>query len=160
MKAKNNNSVILFTLVISLILTIMPLPIGVDAFRPNWALLVVAYWSIALPHRVNVLFAWMIGFIIDVLLGSILGINAFATALVVYVTANNYQKIRNFSLWQQSFIIGLLAALYHLIIFWLQRFIFDVDFSVSYLKPVLTSAAIWPVVFLLLRKIRRQFRVQ
>ncbi|KGJ98949.1 rod shape-determining protein MreD [Thalassotalea sp. ND16A] len=159
MKAKHNNSVILFTLVISLILTIMPLPIGVDAFRPNWALLVVAYWSIALPNRVNVLFAWMIGFIIDVLLGSVLGINAFATALVVYVSANNYQKIRNFSLWQQSFIIGLLVALYHLIIFWLQRFIFDVDFSISYLKPVLTSAIIWPVVFLLLRKIRRQFKV-
>ncbi|WOH35886.1 rod shape-determining protein MreD [Thalassotalea fonticola] len=159
MKARNNNFVILVTIIISLMLTIMPMPIGADAFRPNWALLVTAYWSLALPNRVNVIFAWLVGFIIDVLLGSVLGINAFATALVVYVTVNNFQKIRNFSLWQQSLIIGLLTALYHLIIFWIQRFILDVDFSISYLKPVITTAVIWPVVFLLLRKVRRQLQV-
>lgn len=137
----------------------MPMPISADAFRPNWTLLVLIYWSIALPNRVNVLFAWLMGFCIDVLLGSVLGINAFATALVVYVSANNFQKIRNFSLWQQSLIIGLLTALYHLTIFWVQRFILEIDFSIGYLKPVVTSAAIWTVIFLLLRKVRRQFRV-
>lgn len=137
----------------------MPLPIGIDEYRPNWALLVLIYWALALPNRVNVLFAWFIGFIIDVLLGSVLGVNAFATALVVYVSANNFQKIRNFSLWQQSLIVGLFIALYHLSVFWIQRVVLDVDFSMSYLKPVLTSAPIWPVVFLLLRKIRRQFQV-
>lgn len=146
-------------MIVSLMLTIMPLPIGIDEYRPNWALLVLIYWALALPNRVNVLFAWFIGFIIDVLLGSVLGVNAFATALVVYVSANNFQKIRNFSLWQQSLIVGLFIALYHLSVFWIQRVVLDVDFSMSYLKPVLTSAPIWPVVFLLLRKIRRQFQV-
>lgn len=140
-------------------LTIMPLPIGFDEFRPNWTLLVLIYWVLALPNRVNVLFAWLIGFIIDVLLGSVLGVNAFATALVVYVTANNFQKIRNFSLLQQSLIVGVFITLYHLSVFWIQRFVIDVDFSISYLKPVLTSIPMWPVVFLLLRKIRRQFQV-
>ncbi len=137
----------------------MPLPIGFDEFRPNWTLLVLIYWVLALPTRVNVLLAWLIGFIIDVLLGSVLGVNAFATALVVYVTVNNFQKIRNFSLLQQSIIVGVFIALYHLTVFWIQRFVIDVDFSISYLKPVLTSMPIWPVVFLLLRKIRRQFQV-
>ncbi|WP_068544947.1 rod shape-determining protein MreD [Thalassotalea crassostreae] len=159
MKAKNNNFVIIVTLLIALILSIIPMPIGIDMYRPNWTLLVLMYWSLALPNRVNVLSAWFIGLVLDVLLGSILGINAFATAIVIYVCVNNFQKIRNFSLWQQSLIIALLTALYHLMIFWVQRFILDVDFSISYLKPVITSAAIWPVVFLLLRKIRRQLRV-
>lgn len=159
MKAKNNNFVIIVTLLIALILSIIPMPIGIDMYRPNWTLLVLMYWSLALPNRVNVLSAWFIGLVLDVLLGSILGINAFATAIVIYVCVNNFQKIRNFSLWQQSLIIALLTALYHLMIFWVQRFILDVDFSISYLKPVITSAAMWPVVFLLLRKIRRQLRV-
>ncbi|NMP15709.1 MULTISPECIES: rod shape-determining protein MreD [unclassified Thalassotalea] len=159
MKAKNNNIVIVITLVVSLILTIIPMPLGADSFRPNWTLMVLVYWSLALPNRVNVLYGWFVGFIIDVLLGSVLGVNAFASALVVYVSANNYQKIRNFSLWQQSLIIGLFVALYHLIVFWIQRFLFDVDFAISYLKPVLTSSALWFVVFLLLRKVRRHFRV-
>lgn len=159
MKARSNNFVIWFTIIVSLMLTIMPLPIGFDEFRPNWTLLVLIYWVLALPNRVNVLFAWLIGFIIDVLLGSVLGVNAFATALVVYVTANNFQKIRNFSLLQQSLIVGVFISLYHLSVFWIQRFVIDVDFSISYLKPVLTSIPMWPVVFLLLRKIRRQFQV-
>lgn len=159
MKARSNNFVIWITIIVSLMLTIMPLPIGFDEFRPNWTLLVLIYWVLALPNRVNVLFAWLIGFIIDVLLGSVLGVNAFATALVVYVTANNFQKIRNFSLLQQSLIVGVFITLYHLSVFWVQRFVIDVDFSISYLKPVLTSIPMWPVVFLLLRKIRRQFQV-
>lgn len=159
MKARSNNFVIWITIIVSLMLTIMPLPIGFDEFRPNWTLLVLIYWVLALPNRVNVLFAWLIGFIIDVLLGSVLGVNAFATALVVYVTANNFQKIRNFSLLQQSLIVGVFITLYHLSVFWIQRFVIDVDFSISYLKPVLTSIPMWPVVFLLLRKIRRQFQV-
>ena len=159
MKARSNNFVIWVTVIVSLMLTIMPLPIGFDEFRPNWTLLVLIYWVLALPNRVNVLFAWLIGFIIDVLLGSVLGVNAFATALVVYVTANNFQKIRNFSLLQQSLIVGVFISLYHLSVFWIQRFVIDIDFSISYLKPVLTSIPMWPVVFLLLRKIRRQFQV-
>ncbi len=159
MKAKNNNYIIWITILISLMLTIMPLPILLDSFRPNWALLVLAYWCLALPNRINVLSAWFVGLIVDVLLGSVLGVNAFACAIVIYVTGNNFQKIRNFSIWQQSLIVCLLTAFYHLIVFWLQRFVFEVDFSLSYMKPVLTTTLLWWIVFLLLRKTRRHFRV-
>ncbi len=159
MKARNNNYIIVITIAVSLMLSIMPLPLGVDAYRPSWVLMVLIYWSLALPNRVNVFYGWLVGLLVDALLGSTLGVNAFACALVVYVSANNYQKIRNFSIWQQSFIVALFIALYHLIVFWLQRFLFEVDFSISYLKPVLTSALLWFIVFLLLRKIRRQFKV-
>ncbi|MDN3653500.1 rod shape-determining protein MreD [Thalassotalea ponticola] len=159
MKAKSNNYIIVITLVVSLLLTILPMPIEADSYRPNWTLLVLVYWSLALPNRVNVLYGWFFGFVIDVLLGSVLGIHAFASALVVYISANNYQKVRNFSLWQQSLIVALLVALYHLVVFWLQRFLFEVDFSISYLKPVISSTILWFVIFLLLRKIRRHFKV-
>lgn len=160
MKAKNNNFIIWLTLLVSLLLTIMPLPILLDSFRPNWTLLVLSYWCLALPNRVNVLTAWLIGLVVDILLGSVLGINAFACAIVIYVTANHFQKIRNFSIWQQSLIVCLLTSFYHLIVFWLQRFVFDVDFSFSYMKPVITTSLMWWIVFLLLRKTRRHFRVQ
>ncbi|TKB47875.1 rod shape-determining protein MreD [Thalassotalea mangrovi] len=160
MKAKNNTKVIYITILISLIFSIIPLPIALDAYRPNWALLVLCYWSMALPNRLGVLTAWLVGLLLDVLLGSVLGINAFALAMVIYVMVNNYQTIRNFSLWQQSLIIGLFTALYHLLVFWIQRFVFGVDFSMTYLIPVVTSASLWWVIFLLLRKIRRQFKVR
>jgi rod shape-determining protein MreD len=151
--------IMFLTLLVALLASIMPLPLSVDAFRPDWVLVVLLYWCLALPARVNVISAWVMGFILDVLLGSTLGVHAGAMAISVYIVAGNFQKIRNFSVWQQALIIGVLSALYHLIVFWLQRFLTDAVFLPSYLYPVFTTIILWPWAFLLLRKIRRNFRI-
>ncbi|ARD43934.1 MULTISPECIES: rod shape-determining protein MreD [Colwelliaceae] len=152
--------IILLTFLVALMASIMPLPLSVDAFRPDWVLVVLLYWCLALPSRVNVISAWVLGFILDVLLGSTLGVHAGAMAIAVYIVAGNFQKIRNFSVWQQALIVGVLSALYHLIVFWLQRFLTDAVFLPSYLYPVFTTIILWPWAFLLLRKIRRNFRIK
>lgn len=152
--------IILLTFIVALMATIMPLPIAVDAFRPDWVLVVVLYWCLALPNRVNVITAWLFGLLLDILLGSVLGIHAAAMALSVYIIAGNFQKIRNFSVWQQALIVGVLSALYHLLVFWFQRFLTDVVFLPHYLYPVITTVILWPWAFLLLRKIRRHFKIK
>lgn len=156
----NNGIIILFSLLIALMATIMPMPLSLDAFRPDWVLVVLLYWCLALPARVNVITAWVMGFLLDVLLGSVLGVHAAAMALSVYIIAVNFQKIRNFSVWQQALIVGVSAALYHLLVFWLQRFLTDIVFLPSYLYPVFTTIVLWPWAFLLLRKIRRHFKIK
>lgn len=156
----HNGIIILLTLLLALIATIIPMPLSVDAFRPDWVLVVLIYWCLALPSRVNVITAWIIGFILDVLLGSVLGIHAAALAIAVFIIAENFQKIRNFSIWQQSIIVGVVAALYHLLVFWMQRFLTDVVFLPSYLYPVITTIVLWPWALLLLRKVRRHFQIK
>ncbi|MBL4940140.1 MAG: rod shape-determining protein MreD [Colwellia sp.] len=156
----HNGVIILLTLLVAIMASIMPLPLSVDAFRPDWVLIVLIYWCMALPGRVNIITAWVMGFLLDVLLGSILGIHAAAMAISVYIVAENFQKIRNFSVWQQALITGVLAALYHLVVFWLQRFLIDVTFLSSYLYPVITTIVLWPWVFYLLRKVRRHFSIK
>ncbi|HBY87886.1 MAG TPA: rod shape-determining protein MreD, partial [Colwellia sp.] len=47
----------------------------------------------------------------------------------------------------------------HLVVFWLQRFLSDVVFLPNYLYPVITTIVLWPWVFLLLRRVRRHFRI-
>ncbi len=37
----HNGIIIIFTLLITLMATIMPLPLSVDAFRPDWVLIVL-----------------------------------------------------------------------------------------------------------------------
>lgn len=155
-----NGVIILLTLLIAIIASIVPLPLSVDAFRPDWVLIVLIYWCMALPDRVNIITAWIMGFLLDVILGSVLGVHATAMAMAVYIVAENFQKIRNFSIWQQALITGVLAALYHLVVFWLQRFLIDVYFLTSYLYPVITTIVLWPWVFYLLRKVRRHFCIQ
>ena len=154
-----NRLIIMFTTIIALVATIMPLPQGLDTFRPDWVLVVLVYWCMALPARVNVITAGFVGLILDVLLGSILGVYTLAMAISVYIIAENFQKIRNYSVWLQALIVGVLYALYHLIVFWMQRFLTDAVFLPSYLYPVLTTIILWPWAFLLLRKVRRHFRI-
>ena len=156
----HNGVIILLTLLVALMASIMPLPLSVDVFRPDWVLIVLIYWCMALPGRVNIITAWVMGFLLDVLLGSVLGVHAAAMAISVYIVVENYQKIRNFSIWQQALIMGILAALYHLVVFWLQRFLIDVTFLSSYLYPVITTIILWPWVFYLLRKVRRHFAIK
>lgn len=151
---------IAISVLIALVLSIMPLPLGVKSLRPDWLALVLMYWTIALPHRVNIGTAWVCGFLLDILLGTVLGVHALALALIVFITASNFQKFRNFSLWQQAMLVGIFLVLYHIVVFWLNRFLIGVPFSGEYLYPALTSAAFWLWVFPVMRAYRRKFKVR
>lgn len=154
-----SNYTISISIVVALMLQIMPMPMMVDAFRPDWLLLVLGYWTLALPQRVNVGVAFINGLVLDLLMGTTLGVHSLALSLVIFILAANYQRLRNYSVWQQAMMIGLLAALYHLVIFWLQHLLTDIYFLFDYLWPVLTTMLFWPWSFLILRKVRRQLKV-
>jgi len=147
------------TVIIALMLQITPMPTSVDPYRPDWVFLVLAYWALALPTRVSVGIAFINGLILDILLGTTLGVHSLAMCLVIFILSANYQRLRNYSVWQQAIIVGLLSALYHLIIFWLLHLLTDIYFLFDYLKPVLATTFFWLWVFYVLRKLRRQFRV-
>ncbi len=148
------------TVFVALVFELMPLPAEITMARPDWVLLVLMYWSLALPHRVNIGVAWLTGLILDLASGAPLGVNALTYSITIYITVSNFQKIRNFSVWQQALLVGLFLALYHLLQFWLSHFLVDVYFSPDYLWPVLSGMFFWPWVFLVLRKYRRHFRVR
>lgn len=156
---KTRHYAIAISIMAALVLQIMPMPIQVEVYRPDWVLVVLAYWCMALPHRVNVGVAFITGIVMDTLLGTTLGTHALAYILPVYVMAANYQRLRNYSVWQQAIIIGLLSALHHLLLFWLQHLLNEVYFRFDYLWAVATSMLLWPWVFWLLRKVRRQLRI-
>lgn len=148
------------SILLAMVLSIMPLPLELKSLRPDWVLIVIIYWTIALPHRVNIGTAWLSGMLLDILLGTTLGLHAIAMIVVVYVTASNFQKLRNFSLWQQSLLIAVFLLLYHFILFWINHFLTGVSFSVNYIYPAITSSLIWLWLFPVMRAFRRKFRVR
>ncbi|HAW94522.1 MULTISPECIES: rod shape-determining protein MreD [unclassified Arsukibacterium] len=160
MRRSNGLGFIYLSLLVALLLTVMPMPQQVKLFRPDWALLVVLYWTMALPGRVNILTAFVLGFLTDVLVGTVLGVNALAFSVVTFIVAVNHLKIRNFSVIQQALLLGLFLALYHLLLFWLSHFLTGVYFLPAYLWPVLTGMLVWPWLFWLLRRYRRRFKIQ
>ena len=156
----SRTSIIWITVLISLVLQIMPMPDQADVFRPDWTLITVLYWCMALPHRFNIGSAWLVGLMLDILLGSTLGIHAAAMALTAFLTVQNFQKIRNFSTWQQSLIVAIFSFLFHLIVYWLEHIINDAPLSSGYYWPVVVTLFLWTWAFFLLRRIRRRWRVR
>ena len=150
---------LLVTYIIALTLMVMPMPATFDVFRPDWVTLVMLYWIIALPHRVSIGTALILGVLSDVLLGSIVGVHALGMVVVAYLAARNFQRLRNFALIQQAVVIAVLILLKRFIVFEANVFLHDAEFTLSYFWPVLTSAVFWLWVFPLLRKVRRQFGV-
>ncbi len=142
------------------VMALMPLPISFEPYRPDWVLMVLMYWSLAVPHRLNIGTAWVVGLLMDLASGSPLGVNSLTYSVCIFITASNFQKIRNFSLWQQSILIALFLTLYHLMQFWLNHFLMGVYFSPHYMWPVLTGMLCWWWIFLILRKYRRHFRIR
>ncbi|MDA1299136.1 MAG: rod shape-determining protein MreD [Proteobacteria bacterium] len=161
---KAGGSWILFgTIFVSMVLAIVSLPEFVPDelgyLRPEWVPLVLIYWIIALPQRIGIVAAWMVGLMMDVLMGSLLGQHAIAYILMAYVTYSLYQRLRMFAIWQQSLVVFAIVGLNQLINFWIENIAGVADWTLWYLLPSLMSALVWPWVFLLLRFLRRTFHV-
>ncbi|MBO1255834.1 rod shape-determining protein MreD [Alteromonas sp. 5E99-2] len=149
-----------FSIIVALVLQIVPLPALVDIYRPDWALIVLSYWAMALPHRLNVAGAFITGIGLDILLGTPLGIHSLVLSICVFILVANYQRLRNYSVWQQSIVIALLSAFYHLLQFWLLHLLTDIYFRYDYLMPTITSMVFWPWAFWFLRRLRRQLKLK
>ena len=155
--------IIAITFVIALTLTIMPLPQGVPLelgyLRPEWVVLVLVYWAIALPHRVGIVVAWILGILVDVLTGSLLGLHAISLMAVAWIATSLYQRMRMFSVWQQSLIVLATVGVHQLITFWIESIAGLRDWNMWYLMTAVVSAMFWPWIFLGLRFLRRRFVV-
>lgn len=151
---------IALTLLAALMLTILPLPQWADPYRPEWAALVIVYWCMALPQRVGVTIAWFTGLLLDVLKGALLGQHALALTVIAYVALNLHQRIRVFPLWQQSLAVLMLLALYQLLVLWFDGITGQPPKTWSYWMPSLAGMVLWPWLFIILRDLRRRFRVQ
>lgn len=141
----------------ALILTIVPLPGWAQMLRPAWVALVVFYWVLALPERFNVGWAWIIGLLLDALTGSLLGAHALALVLIAIIAARWHLKLRMHPQWQQAVTLGLALALYSVLLFWIGGIAGHVTRPLDRFIPVLISAAIWPWVYALLRRVRQRF---
>ncbi|WP_300478465.1 rod shape-determining protein MreD [Shewanella sp.] len=159
-QAANGRFIVWVTLFIGVISQIMPLPSAADAWRPDWLLMIVLYWSIALPHRYNILTAWILGLVLDILLGATLGVRSLAMSLVIYVAILHCQRLRNFPKWQQSLVIMLLICMYHLVIYWVEFVMQEAVFDTDLFLPAISGLVIWPWIFWILRRVRRHYKVR
>jgi rod shape-determining protein MreD len=153
--------VIVLSFLVAYLLAIVPFPEWAMNYRPEWVPMVLIYWVMALPYRMGIGSAWVAGIMLDILEGSVLGLNAVSLVIIAYVTLSLHQRLRMFSSIQQSGLVLALVGLNLVLCHWLQIMTTQsANVNLMFLMSALTSAAIWPSLFHSLRQIRRRFAVR
>ncbi|MEX0614753.1 MAG: rod shape-determining protein MreD [Methylophaga sp.] len=147
--------VIYVTLLIAILLMILPLPDMLRLARPEFVVMTLIYWTMALPQRVNIGVAWFTGLVMDITTGGQLGVHAFAYALAVFMVARFHLQLRQYPLWQQAFTILSLVFLVHVV----SMLNAPLTSGWHIWMPAVVSTVLWPMVYAVLRKIRRSFQV-
>ncbi|MDJ0750196.1 MAG: rod shape-determining protein MreD [Woeseiaceae bacterium] len=145
---------VLITLFVGLMLSIMPLPGGIQPFRPDWLALLLIFWAMQLPRSWSVGTAWIIGVVLDVSYGTLLGQHAVALCVIVFLTVRFHLLMRVFPLLQLTATAFALIALYQFILFWINGVAGVTAPSVTYWGPVITGTILWPFLYMFLSGIR------
>tara|TARA_B100001123_G_C15091625_1_gene939864 strand:- start:152 stop:622 length:471 start_codon:yes stop_codon:yes gene_type:complete len=154
----NNFLIILSTLIIALAITIITFVFG--QYSPDWLYLVVIYWILAVPNSIGLTTSWFIGLLTDVAFGTILGSNALTFVLIAFIITRTYKFVRYLTVYQQAIIIFLLLFIKQTILMWIDGMIRLEEINLSaYYWSVLTSSLIWPLIYFILRHVRRKYNV-
>jgi rod shape-determining protein MreD len=149
---------VLITLLVGLMLTIMPLPDPIEAFRPNWLALLMIFWAMQLPRTWSVGTAWIVGIVLDVSYGTLLGQHALALCLVVFATVRFHLLMRVFPMSQLSATVFALLTLYQFVLYWVNGVAGVSAPAITYWAPVLTGTLLWPFFYTFLSGVRYRSR--
>ena len=150
---------IVTSFLVAYVLAVLPMPQWLMWVRPEWVALILIYWAIALPERVGIFTALALGIMLDALEGAVLGQNAFSLVVVAVLCQTLYQRLRVFSVLQQSGTVFVVIGINQLVCQWVQNLEGVGGPSLLFLLPAVSSALLWPVVLHVLRRLRRQYWV-
>jgi rod shape-determining protein MreD len=152
---------IVFSLLLSILVMLIPLPDTFTNWRPEWVALTLIHWAIILPRRVSLFFAWFCGLMVDSLFASnsILGQHALGFVIITFFAVRFADRINPQALWQQSFMILVILATYLLINLWIMGVTGNTPTSWAYWLPLFSSLLVWPIWHTLLNKLHVRRKV-
>ncbi|MFA6302881.1 MAG: rod shape-determining protein MreD [Legionella sp.] len=133
----------------ALILSILPMPTLLSAFRPPWVLLLVLYIEYFLPGKFKLTSLLFVGLILDVLLATVIGEHSLALLLVTWMASSKSRRFQFFTMVQQICLIGFFCLAYQAIITVTDLLL---GFNYSILSPIgsaLLGMFFWPWIRLI-----------
>jgi len=140
---------------VALVLMLLPLPPWLFHFWPDWIALVIFYWALAVPERINTLVGFVMGIVMEVLLLRNFGVFGLGYATLAFIVNRFHLQLRMLSLWQQMIIVGLVIGFIKLITGWLHGMVSDFIITAPYWYSLIGDMLVWPFVFIILRELRR-----
>ena len=151
---------ILCCFIAGFVLTVLPLPPWADNIRPLWIVLLVIYWVMAIPNRINLGIAWFCGLLLDALSNTLLGEQALALLLVAYIAYKLHRRVRVYPLWQQAVTVMFMCLSYLSVVYLIQGSIGLASQSLWFWFPSVSSMLLWPWIYLMLRDLQRRFAIE
>lgn len=148
--------VVTVSLVAALAFAIVPLPDPVAPFRPDWVALAMIYWMLMAPGRLGLIWAALLGLLLDTLSGALLGQNALALLLVAYICQRFCLRIRVFPISQMTLTVFALLATYQFLLFWVDGVAGRSVPMMNRWGPVLSGAIVWPLILGFLDNLRQE----
>ena len=121
-------SLISISLIFVIILDLISFSQTVDQIKPALFLLSFVYWNIALPERMNLFFAFIFGFLMDFIQGTVLGLYPLILVFISYLSQRFFYQFRPLKFVQQALVIFL--------IFLVIRFLIAADLNDSNLNSL------------------------
>ncbi len=144
---RSHFSTISFSLLVAFSLSLLPIAKQNTAYWPEWVALVVIYWCTTMPKRYSVGFAWAVGLLVDLLSGTLLGLNALMFTLLSYLLLSVNRFVENKTLLQQSLLIGVTLMPCLLLKLWGGQILNAPAENHQPWSVALLSALAWPWVY-------------
>lgn len=164
MSPRRGGWLIFATLLVAMLGSVVHLPAAVpDWFgylRPDWIIAVLFYWSFAASERTGLVEAWLLGFVVDVLVGDPLGLNGACMAAAVFSGHILHERIRLYSTLQRAsiaFVVLLVAALVREVV---RVLALGTTPSLWFLAAPGITALLFPLLALVLAALRRRYPVR
>lgn len=148
------------SLVLTLALGVVPLPDSIEPLRPDWVAVVLLYWSLMAPRRFSLLTAFWMGLAIDTLSGALLGQNALALLVIVYLADRFHLRLRVFPVSQLAITVFVLLGLYEFVLFWIDGIVGrSVPMTERWVPPI-TGTLVWLAMLFLFDRGQREARAR
>jgi rod shape-determining protein MreD len=147
----------IFTALVALLLTVLPLPFWLDVLRPEFLVLAVLFWSVSAPRAGGLALGFIAGLTLDVFHGAVLGQHALALTLITYIAVREHQRIRSKPLFQQALFCFAALFLYEFIVFAIDGWSGHPVTTPLRWVHVASGALVWPVLAAVLERSHASF---
>ena len=156
-KTLNNLVFIWSIMLLTTMMTIMPLPDFFHGIRIEWVSLAIIFFSIMNVSLMGVIAAWTIGLLLDLLQGGLLGENALIFSIISFLSYRFRFQIRVYPDWQLVIVTLFLLSFGNLVSIWIRGFSGRILFVTEEWLSILIAALIWPIFMRLLEILQNYF---
>ena len=160
MNKRLNNLVFVWSIMLlTTMMTIMPLPEFFHGIRIEWVSLAIIFFSMMNVSLMGVIAAWAIGLLLDLLQGGLLGENALILSIISYLSYRFRFQVRVYPDWQLMIVTLFFLSFGNLISLWIRGFSGRMLFVTEEWLSIFIAALIWPI-FMRLTEILQNYFIE